>query len=96
MKPPPLNLTYLAKLSHLKLTEEEKATFSPQMASIVDYCSRIGSIDVSQIPPTSHLFTEEEENEWRDDEPTEAQSVERALQNTPNVRENQITVPRVI
>ncbi|MDR1665912.1 MAG: Asp-tRNA(Asn)/Glu-tRNA(Gln) amidotransferase subunit GatC [Puniceicoccales bacterium] len=94
MNPP--NLTYLAKLAHLKLTEEEEATFSQQMASIVEYCSRIGSVDVSQIPPTSHLFEEGKENEWQEDEPTEAQPIDRALRNAPDVRENQITVPRVI
>jgi aspartyl-tRNA(Asn)/glutamyl-tRNA(Gln) amidotransferase subunit C len=86
----------LAKLSHLKLTEEEEAVFSQQMSSIVEYCSRIGSVDISQIPPTSHLFAEEEENEWREDQPMEAQPVDRALQNAPEIRENQITVPRVI
>ena len=41
-----IDVSYVAELARLELTEEEKATFQPQLESIVEYVDKISSVDV--------------------------------------------------
>jgi len=90
-----LDVDYIAKLARLELTDQEKATFSKQMQTIVGYCSKINKADVSNVPAMTYAFGEEE-NAWQEDVPEAPWPVESALLNAPKVQENQIIVPRVV
>ena len=49
-----IDVSYVAELARLELTEEEKATFQPQLESIVEYVDKISSVDVEGVPPMMH------------------------------------------
>ncbi len=95
MNSPKLDVDYIAKLARLELTEQEKSMFSQQIGTIVDYCSKINKVDISNVPAMVHAFGEEE-NAWQEDNPEPPWPVESALLNAPKVQENQIIVPRVV
>ena len=56
----------IAKLARLKLSEEEIATFSPQLSSILEYVNILSEVDTENVKETSqvtglaHVFREDE------------------------------------
>ena len=46
----------IAALAHLALTEDEKATFTRQLADILAYATQIEQVDIEGVPPTSHAL----------------------------------------
>jgi aspartyl-tRNA(Asn)/glutamyl-tRNA(Gln) amidotransferase subunit C len=48
------DLTRLARLARIELTDDERALFVRQLASILSYAEQIGEVDTEGVPPTSH------------------------------------------
>jgi aspartyl-tRNA(Asn)/glutamyl-tRNA(Gln) amidotransferase subunit C len=92
-----IDIDYVAQLARLELSPNDREIFRKQMDAIVGYCSKIGEVDIADIPPMSHGFGAGE-NVWREDVAPggETWSVERALGNAPKVRDNQVVVPKIL
>lgn len=89
-----IDIDHLATLSRLALTPEEKATFAAQLGDIVGYIEKLKEVNVDGVEPTAHatpIF-----NVLQADEPRAGLSVEDALRNAPQQRDNMVVVPRVV
>ncbi len=93
-QPTPLHIDHVAQLARLALTPEEKAAFSQQLGSILDYIEQLKEVDVSGVEPMAHAFPVY--NVWGEDVPRAGLPVELALKNAPAQRDNMIVVPKVV
>lgn len=86
----------IAALAQLELTDEEKETFTRQLAEILAYAEQLQAVDTSGVPATAHVHTPE--GVERDDEPTPSLPVEEVLANAPDGAPDAglFRVPRVI
>ncbi len=84
---------HVARLAHLSLTAEERATFARQLDQILTYAESIRALDTADVPPMSHAQTSEI---FRDDEPTPGLARERILDAAPDPADGLFRVPRVI
>ena len=88
-------LTHLAELSNLSLSDEEKTSLKTDLSNILKYVSKLDELNVEGVEPTFQVF--EMENVWRSDEilPQDA-SHEALLALSKETLENQIKVPKVL
>jgi aspartyl-tRNA(Asn)/glutamyl-tRNA(Gln) amidotransferase subunit C len=93
-KPDDLKLDHVAALARIALTPEEKARFATQLGDVLAYVAQLNEVDVSGVEPTAHAFPVV--NVWADDVPEAGLSVEEALRNAPEKRDNMFVVPRVV
>lgn len=94
MPQPHIDVTHIATLARLELTEEEIATFQPQLDSILGHEESLMELDVSGVEPTAHpapVF-----GRMRDDEPRPGLSAEAVLANAPDQAQGQVRVPKVV
>lgn len=84
----------LGRLARIQLTPEELAQLAPQLDVILDAVARVGELDTSQVPATSHPIPMT--NVFRDDEVTESLPVEDALAMAPAAEEDRFRVPRIL
>ena len=91
-----IDVSYVAALARLKVSEEEKAALQKDMNEIVTYIDMLSELDVSNVQPTMHAI--DLKNVWREDtcKPTE-NIKETIIANAPaNVEQELIKVPQVI
>ena len=50
------DVEYIANLARLNLSEEEKQNYSKQLDDVVRYMEKLNELDVSLVPPTSHVL----------------------------------------
>ena len=89
-----IDVSYVAELARLELTEEEKATFQPQLESIVEYADKISSVDVEGVLPMMH--GRELVNVFREDVVGESLSAETALANAPARTGDEFLLPKIV
>ncbi len=89
-----IDVRYVAKLARLELSDEEVATFQPQLEKILGHVEALSKLDVSGIEPTAH--TGGNFGPMRDDTPHDSLSQEAMLQNAPDQAQGQIRVPKVV
>lgn len=89
-----IDIDYLAALSRLELTTAEKALFSTQLATILDYFQRLNRIDTTGVEPSAHAFPLE--NVWAEDVVGPTLPPDAAARNAPAWREHQFVVPKII
>ncbi len=90
----PIDVRYVANLARLELTDEEVATFQPQLEAILGHVEALSKLDVSGIEASSQagvIF-----GKMRDDVPHESLSQAAMLQNAPDQAQGQIRVPKVV
>ena len=90
----PIDVRYVANLARLELTDEEVATFQPQLEAILGHVEALSKLDVSGIDVSSQtgvVF-----GKMRDDVPHESLSQQAMLQNAPDQAQGQIRVPKVV
>ncbi len=90
-----LDIDHLAKLARIRLSEEEKAQLLQQLQSIVGYCSKVATAQVDSLEPMVHSF-DHDENIWHEDTPKTIETTDYLTQNAPEIKENQIVVPKVL
>ena len=90
-----LDIDHLAKLARIRLSEEEKTQLLQQLQSIVGYCSKVASAQVDTLAPMVHSF-DHDENIWHEDSPKVMDKTDYLSQNAPEIKENQIVVPKVL
>ncbi|MGX8716715.1 MAG: Asp-tRNA(Asn)/Glu-tRNA(Gln) amidotransferase subunit GatC [bacterium] len=95
MSEPKIDIDHLAKLARIRLSEEEKQRLMEQLQSIVGYCSKVVAAKTENLEPLVHAF-EHEENTWAEDIPDTMEPTDYLTQNAPEIKENQIVVPKVL
>lgn len=94
MSQPAIDVRYVANLARLELSDEEIATFQPQLEKILGHVETLTALDVSGVEATSYsasIF-----GRMRDDVPHESLLPEAVLQNAPDQAQGQIRVPKVV
>jgi aspartyl-tRNA(Asn)/glutamyl-tRNA(Gln) amidotransferase subunit C len=89
-----IDVRYVANLARLELSDEEVATFQPQLEAILHHVEALSKLDVSNIEPTAHpapVF-----GPMRDDIPHQSLDPGAVLQNAPDQAQGQIRVPKVV
>jgi aspartyl-tRNA(Asn)/glutamyl-tRNA(Gln) amidotransferase subunit C len=82
---------HVARLSRLKLSEEELASMQKDMSSILDHVDRLAEIDIEGIEPTSHVVPLE--NVLRDDVPRPSLDRGVSLAQAPDAADGAFRVP---
>lgn len=84
----------LARLSRLKLSDNEIAQFQGELSAILDYVNQLEAVDVSGLKPTYQVTGLN--NVVRKDEVGEQVSKEQLLKNVPQVEGDHIKVKRMV
>jgi aspartyl-tRNA(Asn)/glutamyl-tRNA(Gln) amidotransferase subunit C len=82
---------HVARLSRLRLSDEEVERMASELSSILDHVERISSLDLEGVEPTSHVVALE--NVLRPDEPRARLPRERALEPAPDPDDGAFRVP---
>ena len=88
----------IAELANLELMPEEKASFSVQLAAIVEYIDQLNELDTSNVKPWQHRSAGDALTSYvsRDDIVEPSLGQEGALENAPDPADGHFRVPRVI
>ena len=89
-----LKIDHVAHLARLELTAEEKERFAGQIGDILAYIAQLNEVNVEGVEPTAHAFPVV--NVWAEDVAQPGLSVEAALGNAPQKRDNMFVVPKVV
>jgi aspartyl-tRNA(Asn)/glutamyl-tRNA(Gln) amidotransferase subunit C len=85
----------LARLSRLRLTDEEVAHFQDEISHILEYVDQLKDVDVDDLEPTNHVTGLT--NVTRPDEIIDYGAThEDLLRNVPETEKNQIKVKRMV
>jgi len=94
MATPVIDVNYVADLARLELTADEAERFSAQLGSILDYVTKLETLDVSGVEPMAHAETVYDV--MRDDVARPGGGAETALSNAPARSPDQFRVTRVV
>ena len=85
---------YIAHLSRLNLTDEEKKVFIPQLIDIINYVEKLNQLEVDGVPPMDHVL--DIKNVYRQDITEASFSCSEILKNAPKVNGRFFEVPKII
>jgi aspartyl-tRNA(Asn)/glutamyl-tRNA(Gln) amidotransferase subunit C len=85
---------HVAKLSALKLSDEETAKSRQELSEILEYFQRLSSLSTRGVIPTSHVHGVV--NFFRDDIIRDSLPVEDLEQLAPDFKNNSFRVPKII
>ena len=89
----PETVEHVARLAHLSLTAEERATFARQLDDVLAYAESIQSLDTSGVEPMSHASGV---GLLRPDRPQPSLDRETVLSEAPDADRGLFRVPRVL
>ncbi len=87
-------IDHLARLARLRLSPEERERLARELGSILDYVAKLAELDLSAVPPMSHVG--ESGTPLRKDEAVPSPDGEAALAAAPARNGRFVSVPRVI
>ena len=97
------DVTYVAGLANLELTEQERRRMAKDLNSILDYIDRLNELDTTDVPPMAQTstvqgsaITGQTSSTMRDDDLSPCLAHEAALGNAPEADGDFFKVPRVI
>jgi aspartyl-tRNA(Asn)/glutamyl-tRNA(Gln) amidotransferase subunit C len=82
---------HVARLARLQIAEDELEAMARELSAVLDHIARIAELDLSDVPPTSHVV--EVTGALRPDEPAECLPREVALSQAPAVQDDGFLVP---
>jgi aspartyl-tRNA(Asn)/glutamyl-tRNA(Gln) amidotransferase subunit C len=82
---------HVARLSRLRLSEEEVETMVGELSGILEHVDRIGNLDLEGVEPTSHVVALE--NVLRADVPWQSLSRDVALAQAPEPQDGAFRAP---
>ncbi len=85
---------HVAHLARIELQPNELEKISGQLYDILGFIDKISSLDIENVPPTSHILPIS--NVLRDDHPHVSLPAEKALENAPSKKGNFFSVPKII
>jgi len=88
------DLEHLAQLARLELDADQQARLAPQLASILEYVSRLEQLDTHGIPSTYQVTPQH--NVFRSDTVQDGLSTEQALANAPACDGPYFLMPRIL
>jgi len=83
----------VASLARLELSEAELQQYQQQLSAILDAVEDLADLDISQVEPTAHAVSQA--NVWRDDVIMPCLSIDEALFNAPQQRDDQFLIQAV-
>ena len=88
----------IAQLAHLEITDEEKHSFTPQIAEIVAYIEQLNELDTKNVEPATGGLTPEGEatDSSRDDVVGPSLGQTLALDQAPDPASGHFRVPKVL
>jgi aspartyl-tRNA(Asn)/glutamyl-tRNA(Gln) amidotransferase subunit C len=89
-----IDIDHIAMLCRIALSDGERKMLPGQIDAMLAYVQQLKIVDVQDVGPTLHAL--EVSNVLRADRPGENFSVETALMNAPEQKNNQIVVPRIV
>jgi len=87
-------LIITASLAMLELEETEAEKLNQAITQMIEYFSLMEKIDVSDLPPTTHVFVKE--NRTREDVPAEISIADKLIENAPEKDGRFIVVPNIL
>jgi aspartyl-tRNA(Asn)/glutamyl-tRNA(Gln) amidotransferase subunit C len=94
MKITPQEVSHVADLARLQMSQEEIEALARQLDDILTYVAKLNELDTEAIVPTTHAISIV--NAFRDDEMKPSLVREKALANAPQQNGESFVVPRVI
>jgi aspartyl-tRNA(Asn)/glutamyl-tRNA(Gln) amidotransferase subunit C len=82
---------HVARLARLELNDEEVRRMSAELSKVLDHIEKIGELDLTDVPPTSHVV--EVTDALRPDEPTRCLDRDVVLAAAPEPLEGGFGVP---
>ena len=89
-----VDLSRVAQLAHIELTQEEEQRISPQIAEVLQYVEKLRELNVEDAEPTAHAIPLD--NVLRKDELRISLSQEEALSNAPQTADGLFIVPKIV
>ena len=91
-----IDIRHVARLARLALTEDEIATFGPQLGNLLTFVDELRDLDTANVAATAQVIPSR--NVQRDDavRPETMLSREDALRNAPQAQHGFFRVPRII
>jgi aspartyl-tRNA(Asn)/glutamyl-tRNA(Gln) amidotransferase subunit C len=92
------DVSYVADLAHLELTEEERPRMLKDLNSILGYIDSLNELDTTNVEPMAQVVSRAEgfAHAMRPDEPRPSLPHEEALRNAPESDGVFFKVPKVI
>ena len=87
-------LTHVALLARLELTDDAVERTAEQLGKVLDYIAKLDELDTSGVEPLSHPGALS--SVFREDVPTGSLPREEAMRNAPAQADGFFRVPRVI
>jgi aspartyl-tRNA(Asn)/glutamyl-tRNA(Gln) amidotransferase subunit C len=91
---PEMDISYVAHLARMHLSEAEMQRFSAQLKDILAYVAKLNELDVSNVEPTAHATPLS--NVWRKDEVRPPIETDRILKNAPEHARGLFIVPKIV
>ena len=85
---------HVAKLSRLRLSDEEVHHFAGQLSAVLGYVSQLNELDVENVEPMAHAA--DVSNVLREDQPQLGMSVDSALANAPATAGPFFKTPKIL
>jgi aspartyl-tRNA(Asn)/glutamyl-tRNA(Gln) amidotransferase subunit C len=89
-----LDVSYVAKLARLNLTEEEARLFQAQLGDVLRYAEKLREVDVHDVERSADAIAMF--NVFREDEPRDWFTAEEALCNAPRQANGLFIVAKVV
>lgn len=89
-----IDVDYIARLAHLRLTEEETERYSRDISQVLEYMELLSRYDTTGTEAMSHPLPTCDA--VRADVPRPGLSAEEALRNAPEQAQDQVRVPKVV
>ncbi|MEP6821571.1 MAG: Asp-tRNA(Asn)/Glu-tRNA(Gln) amidotransferase subunit GatC [Chthoniobacterales bacterium] len=89
-----LDVSQIARLARINLTEEEATLFQEQLEQVINFAKKLSEVDVSAVEVSAHaspIF-----DIFRDDAAAPSFTQEEALQNAPQQAKGLFIVPKVV
>ena len=90
----PMDVSYLAHLARIELTDEETELFTKQLDSVLEHVEQINKLDLTGIEPMAHAIPVFDV--VRNDEVDEGLSKEEILKSAPHDANGLFMVPKVL
>ena len=88
------DVDYIAKLSRLSLSDDEKKNFTVQLEQILKYVEKLKQLNTDDVEPTAHILPVK--NVFREDVAKQHPNSKYAVEQSPLLIDGLYGVPQVI
>lgn len=87
-------VAHVARLARLRLDDDELATFTDQLADVLDHAADVGALDLADVEPTAHPLALA--SSLRPDEPGPTLDRDEVLDAAPQAEDGRFRVPTIL